>query len=104
MKNVQVLVKEMFKVQNNFSTEIMKNFFPMTEAIHNYNRSMGHLWTTASAATISLNPFLTYVPLLYLPKATENLGFYIIFRGYRGETLVENRLLKVDGRENTLHI
>lgn len=37
MNNVQVLVTEMFKVQSNFSPEIAKNVFPMTEAIHNYN-------------------------------------------------------------------
>ena len=37
MKDVQVLVTEMFKVQNNCSPEIMKNIFLITEAIYNYN-------------------------------------------------------------------
>ena len=37
MKNVQVLVTEMFQVQNNSLPEIMKNASPITETIHNYN-------------------------------------------------------------------
>ena len=56
MKNVQVLVKEMFKVQNNFSTEIMKNFFPVTEAIHNYNRRETSNFTSRRANTVHFWP------------------------------------------------
>ena len=37
MKNVQELVTETFKVQTNFLSGIMKNVFPITEAIYNHN-------------------------------------------------------------------
>ena len=39
-----------------------------------------------------INPYSTNVPLLYLLKTLENLRFSDVFRGYRSETLVENRL------------
>ena len=35
MKNIQVLVTKIFKVQSNLSSAIMKNVFPMTETIRN---------------------------------------------------------------------
>ena len=40
-----------------------------------------------------LNPFSTYVPLLYPLKASEDLRFSDVFRGYRSGTLVENGLI-----------
>ena len=37
MKNVLVLVTEMFKVENSFSPEMINNVFPITEAFHHCN-------------------------------------------------------------------
>ena len=37
MKNLQVLVTEMFKVQSNFSPEIINKVFPTTESICEYD-------------------------------------------------------------------
>ena len=39
-----------------------------------------------------INPYSTNVSLLYPLKTSENLRFSDVFRGYRSETLVENRL------------
>ena len=42
----------------------------------------------------SVNPFSTNIPFLYPLKASENLWFSNIFRGYKSGTLVENGLMK----------
>ena len=40
-----------------------------------------------------INPFVTNVPILYLLKTTENLGFSGIFRGHNMGTLTEDGLI-----------
>ena len=41
---------------------------------------------------VTFNPFSTNGPLLYPLKTSENRRFSNVYRGYRGGTLVENRL------------
>ena len=47
---------------------------------------------TQSPTQIRVNPFPTNFPLLYPLKASENLRFSDVFRGYRSGTLVGNGL------------
>ena len=40
----------------------------------------------------NINPYLSNIPFLYLPKTSENLWFSGIFRGYEMGTLARKRL------------
>ena len=41
---------------------------------------------------LNINPFSTNVPVLHPLKISENFGFFVVFRVYSSDTLVENRL------------
>ena len=41
---------------------------------------------------LNINPFSTNVPVSHPLKISENFWFFVVFRVYSSETLVENRL------------
>ena len=62
MKNLQVLVTEMLKVQSNFSPEKMKNVLPITETNHNYNfRNISNFASCRTNTVRYLSEFLSYL-------------------------------------------
>ena len=63
---------------------------PLTLLVSQYVNLRISFMLIDQALLFDVNPFSTYVPLLYPLKTSENLSLSDVFRGYRSGILVEN--------------